>query len=328
MLGLLLLLASSALILSPLKARGAETIPLEDVALAVYYKQADFQLSPLYYAQVNGYYTIEGVRMTIYYAGSNEEALRLLEQGRVHAALLRPVEVVRSIYNNRQLGIFLQYMQDSPYAVVATAVPELYNPEDLAGKTIGFEVGNYDARLALSLFLKRYNLSGSVTLVQTATDPINDLQNRSVDAAVTSRIPVAGILDGQDIPYFVWRAERRGDTPVVGDAFVALRTYLSDENRGLLRRFSRATLKGMQDIVRAPDRAAWDVLLPYQREFSISQIQAVRKELKLLADYLQGDQAFALLGTATTQKYDYFLNKLIEIKLLANKIPPNRLFVF
>ncbi len=311
-----------------LYAGGSRGVQLEDVGIAVYHDQANFQLSPLYYAQVNGLYTLQGIRLTIYYAASTGEVLRLLEQGRVHAALLSATSIVRAIYQDRQLGIFMQYMHQSPYAVVAASIPNLTDPNQLEGKRIGFEVANYDARLALMLFLKRYQLAGRMELVQTPTDPINSLLNFNVDAAVSNRIQTPGLLDGQDFPYFVWQVNRKGDQPVTGDAFVALRSYLSDQNRALLHRFARATLEGMRVLVRNPDRSAWDVVLPYQREFSVNQIAILQKELALLSDYLLGPMNFDMLGTATAKEYQFLLKKMVEMDLIADAVAPERLFVF
>ena len=311
-----------------LAARGNFSTPLEDVGIAVYQDQANFQLSPLYYAQVNGLYTEQGIRLTIYYAGSVEEVLRLLEQGRVHGALLPAVSIVRAVYQDRQIGIFMQYMHQSPYAVVAASSPKLTDPRYLVGKRIGFEVANYEARLAIQLFLKRYGLRDRVELVQTPIDPVNALLNLNLDAAITNRIQVPGLLDGQEFPYFLWQVHRKGDQVLPGDAFVAMRSYLSEQNRALLHRFARATLKGMQVLVRSPDRAAWDVVLPYEREFSVSQIHILQKELRLLGTYILGQQHFSMLGTATTAEYQFLLEKMLEGEMIRDVIPARRLFVF
>ncbi|WGK68792.1 ABC transporter substrate-binding protein [Candidatus Haliotispira prima] len=311
-----------------LHAGGKRGARLEDVAIAVYHEQANFQLSPIYYAQVNGLYTAQGIRLTLYYAGSTEEVLRLLEQGRVHGALMPPVSIVRAIYQNRQLGIFMQYMHQAPYAIVAASVPNLNDPSHLVGKRIGFAVADYDARLALMLFLKRYELTRGVDIIQTPIDPINSLLNLNLDAAITNRIQVTGLLDGQDFPYFLWQVIRKGDQALPGDAFVAMRSYLSDQNRALLRRFARATLEGMQVLVRNPDRSAWDVVLPYQEEFSVNQIAILQKELNLLGDHLLGQQDFTKLGTADAKEYLFLLDKMVEMGLITDTVPANRLFVF
>ena len=311
-----------------LEARGRRSSAPDDVGIAVYHPQADFELSPLYYAQANGLYAQQGLRVLLYYAGSTEEVLRLLEQGRVHGALLPAVSIVRAVYQARQLGIFLQYMQQSPYAVVAASVAGLEDPADLTGKRIGIEAADYDARLALSLFLQHYDLINRVELVQTPVDPINSMLNRNVDAAVTNRIAVPGLLDGQDFPYFLWQVLRKGDQAMPGPAFVAMRSYLSEQNRTLLRRFAEITLEGMQTLVRNPDRTAWDVVLPYQREFSLEQIVILQRELMLLSDYLIGQQNFDLLGTARARNYQFLLNKMTETNLIDQTIPASRLFVF
>lgn len=311
-----------------LGAKGRSEPPLADVGIAVYHSQANFQLSPLYYAQATGLYTLEGVRLTIYYAGSVEATLDLLEQGRVHGALLPPVSIVRAIYQNRQIGIFMQYMHQSPYAVVAASIPNLNDPQHLMGKRIGFEVSNYDARLALALFIGRYGLNGRVELVQTPQDPINALLNLNLDAAVSNRIQVPGLLDGQDFPYFLWQVRRKGDQVLPGDAFVTMRSYLSDQNRALLHRFSRATLEGMKVLVRNPDRSAWDVVLPYEREFNVNQIATLQKELALLGDYILGQRHFDAVGTATSGEYQFLLEKMLEAGMITDTIPASRLFVF
>ena len=311
-----------------LSARGNRRFTLDDVGIAVYYPQANFQLSPLYYAQANGLYAQQGIRLLLYYADSTEEVLRLLEQGRVHGALLPAVGIVRAVYQARQLGIFFQYMQQSPYAVVAASIPGLETPADLAGKRIGIEVANYDARLALLLFLERYGLAKHVKLVQTPVDPINNMLNRDVDAAITNRIAVPGLLDGQDFPYFLWQVPRKGDQAMPGPAFVAMRNYLSDQNRTLLRRFAQTTLEGMQALVRNPDRSAWDVVLPYEKEFSLEQISILQKELQVLGDYLVGQKDFALLGTAGAKDYQFLLKKMQETQLIHQVIPAARLFLF
>ncbi|WGK68795.1 hypothetical protein P0082_09940 [Candidatus Haliotispira prima] len=80
--------------------------------------------------------------------------------------------------------------------------------------------------------------------------------------------------------------------------------------------------------MRNPDRSAWDVVLPYQEEFSVNQIAILQKELNLLGDHLLGQQDFTKLGTADAKEYLFLLDKMVEMGLITDTVPANRLFVF
>ncbi len=141
----------------------------------------------LYIAASRGYFSAEGLTVTVLPVSHGKAAVDLVAQGRADLASAAEVPFVISVLQQAPLGIATSVLSVSrEMAVVARRDRAIRAPRDLTGKRIGVTFGT-SGEYFLWAFLIRHKLAPeSVTLVDLAPGQlIKALESGQVDAAAT-----------------------------------------------------------------------------------------------------------------------------------------------
>lgn len=212
----------------------------------------DVQFAPFYVAQEKGYYAAEGLNVTINHS-SIRDALVQVAQGQLTFANAAGDEVLLARAQQIPIQMVFQTYQEFPVAIFSKQSAGIAKPEDLKGKTVGVP-GRFGATyIGLQGVLYASKLSEQdVAIREIGFTQAAAVRQDNVNAAVGYFNNEPFVLQDEGIPVNVIRVSDY--IKLVSNGIIASERMVS-EQPDTIKRFVRATARGLQDTLDDPDAA-------------------------------------------------------------------------
>lgn len=240
----------------------------------------DVQFAPFYIAQARGYYAAEGLDVTFNHSDIRD-ALVQVAQGKLTFSNASGDEVLLARAQQIPIKMVFQTYQQFPIAIFSKESAGIARPEDLKGKTIGVP-GRFGATyIGLQGLLYASKLSEQdVTIREIGFTQASAVRQDNVNAASGYFNNEPFVLENSGIPVNVIRVSDY--ISLVSNGFVASERFISEQPE-TVRRFARATARGLQDTLNDPDDAFKQTLTFIPELTAERQPQELRKLKETLA---------------------------------------------
>ena len=242
------------------------------------------QFAPFYVAQDQGFYAEEGLDVEFNYGGNVNDLLLQTASGKLPFVLAAGDEIL--LARSQQVPVkmvFLLY-QKLPVAVFSKASAGIAKPEDLRGKTIGLP-GRYGATyIGLRGLLHAAGMQESdVNISEIGFTQFEAVSQDTVPAAVgySNNEPLRVAEGGTPVNVI----EVADYIQIVNNGIVTSETFAA-QNPETVRRFVRATLRGLEATLANPDEAFASSLKQIP-ELAVDQQPFQRKVLSAALGYWQ-----------------------------------------
>jgi NitT/TauT family transport system substrate-binding protein len=235
----------------------------------------DVQFAPFYVAQERGYYAQEGLKVTIEHTFF-QEAVVQVAQGQLTFALAAGDEILAARAQGVPIRMVYQVYQQYPIAIFSKASEGVATPDDLRGTTVGVP-----ARAGATYV----GLLGVMDAQDIPEDDVTiaEIGFTQAEAVQTDKVPVAvGYINNEPLLL----RENGIDVNVipvseyinlVSNGIVASEDRISNDP-DTIRRFLRATARGLQDTLDDPD-GAFEIALGVIPEIPEAQRAQQREKL-------------------------------------------------
>ena len=126
----------------------------------------DIQFAPFYVAKEKGYFTREGVNVTLRHHGAQESLLGALEAGHEDVVFAGGDEMMRGRSNGLDVVDWATMYQKYPVALIVPEDSPIRTPADLRGRTVGLPGQQGENYFTLRAMFKAYGLSEKDVKVQ------------------------------------------------------------------------------------------------------------------------------------------------------------------
>jgi NitT/TauT family transport system substrate-binding protein len=281
------------------------------------------QFAHYYVADKKGYYAAEGLKVTFDY-NFETDVVQRVAQGTVQFGSASGDSVLLARAQGLPVATIATMSQKFPTVFFSKADANIKTPADLKGKTVGIP-GRFGASYIGLLALLYANK------IQESELDIQEIGFNQVAALSEDKVQVASgygnnepiQLDQQGVKVNVIRVA--DFFPLASDGIITAEALIKDDP-DLARGFVRATLRGMQDTIAAPDEA-FAISLEYIPEARSGDAQLQRRVLQETLAYWQSD-ATATEGLGYTDKASWEATHtfLRESGLLKNDVELDKAF--
>ncbi len=236
------------------------------------------QFAGFYMAQEKGYYAAENIKVTFLEGGPNVDIAEKLISGRAGFGILAP-EV---ILINRSRGVpftsIATIFRRSPTVFVAKYDSGIIRPSDFTGKTVSVSsIGFSESETQFKAMMKKLGVDLSKVKVTLHDATYENIYSNEAD--VSAAYSISGVIrmrkKGLKLN-LIWPEDY--GINFYSDTLVTTEKLIS-ENPDLVKRFTRASLKGWQDSI-GDYRQAVNVTLKYAGDKD-SDIQTAMMEAML-----------------------------------------------
>jgi NitT/TauT family transport system substrate-binding protein len=240
----------------------------------------DVQFAPFYVAQAKGYYAAEGLTVTINH-NDIRDALVQVGQGRLQFANASGDEILLARAQGIPVRMVFQTFQQFPIAVFSKQSQGITTPADLRGKAVGVP-GRFGATyIGLKGMLYAAKIpEQEVQITEIGFTQAAAVREDKVPAAVGYFNNEPLVLQNEGTPVNVLRVNDY--ISLVSNGLVASEQMINEQPE-TIRRFARATARGLQETLDDPD-AAFKLSLQFIPELNAErQPQELRKLKETLA---------------------------------------------
>ena len=233
-------------------------------------------------AAERGYYTAEGVDLTLTPGGPAVSVEPLVVAGNALVGLSQPDIVARARQNGANLKVIAATFQRNPAAVMSLASNPIRTPQELVGKKLGIQQAGVPIYNA---FFTSVNIDATkITFVPVQFDPA-PLVSGQVDAFVSFQTNQPIQLATQGIDTVTFLLADYGFNLFTDALIVTEDTLNNAEDRATVARIVRATIKGWQDAITDPAMAAELVVNKYGKSLNLdlrAQTLTAKAEIPLI----------------------------------------------
>jgi NitT/TauT family transport system substrate-binding protein len=236
----------------------------------------DVQFAPFYVAQAKGYYAAEGLNVTFNHSDIRD-ALVQVAQGQLNFANAAGDEILLARAQQIPVKMVFQTYQQFPVAIFSKQSAGIAKPEDLKGKTIGVP-GRFGATyIGLQGVMYAAKLQEQdVSIREIGFTQAAAVRQDNVNAAVGYFNNEPFVLQNEGIPVNVIRVSDY--IALVSNGVVASEKFIAEQPE-TVKRFARATSRGLQDTLNDPD-AAFKLALTFIPELSADKQPQELNKLK------------------------------------------------
>ena len=295
-------------------ADGEETVngePENIVFMAGYKPQANLPFVGVYVADNKGYFEEQGLNVDIKHSASGEH-VKLLLSGDIQFSTSDAGSVLKQTSSSgAPITAVALLGQKGQQGYVALTESQINSLKDWEGKTFGYKISlpsDYVAMMVAGGVLRE-----NIQEVSVGFDP-RILTEGKVDilAVFKSNEPDTIRSLGYDVK--VWDPYDYG-VPTLGLTYITTQDY-ANINPGIVKRFLKATLKGIEFAINNPDSAI-DIVLQFAPESSAEhQSFMLRTEIKdARSDYTDKNG----VGTMSDSQWKSLYDHLLEYNALENE---------
>jgi putative hydroxymethylpyrimidine transport system substrate-binding protein len=210
---------------------------------------------PLYAAQQEGYFSQEGVRVTLQVPANTDDPLKLAAAGRVDVAVNYEPNVILARAQGlpvRSIGVLIGQPLTTIMFLKSSGIR---SPKDLVGRRVGFAVTGFADAMVDQVMRSAGASTTGIRMVNVGFDLVPALLSHKVDAVVGAyrnyeRVQIE--LQGQPVAMF--EPERYG-VPTFYELVLITSDTALGRHREALQRFVRAVGRGIAFTVKNPDQA-------------------------------------------------------------------------
>lgn len=240
-------------------------------------------------AAERGYYTAEGLDLTLTPGGPSVSVEPLVVSGNALAGLSQPDNVARARQNGAKLKVIAATFQRNPAAVMSLASSPIATPQQLVGKKLGIQQNGVPIYNA---FFSSINIDPStITYVPVQFDPA-PLISGQVDAFVSFQTNQPVQLKTQGIDTVTFLPADYGFNLFSDALIVSEDTLNKADARATAVAILRATIKGWQDALADPAMAAGLVVNKYGQSLNLD-LQAQTLTAQAQVPLIQTDETNA-----------------------------------
>jgi NitT/TauT family transport system substrate-binding protein len=235
------------------------------------------QFTPMYVAIERGYFTDEGLEITLDY-GMETDLLQRVGTNDLQFAIASGDQVVLARANELPVRYVLNWYNRFPVCVVSLAESGIVEPGDLAGKTVGTPAVEGASYIGWLAFAQEVGLdAGDVNLQVIGYTQVASLVEKRVDAAICYALnePIQLRTAGYEINAFYLDEY----TALVSNGLITNDQTIEAQPE-LVEKVTRAFLRGLRDTLDDPD-AAFDIartVIPEMDEETARLQRAVLQE--------------------------------------------------
>lgn len=210
------------------------------------------QFTPMYVALERGYFSEEGIEVTLDY-GMETDLLQRLGTNDLQFAIGSGDQVVLARGNGLPVKYVVNWYQRFPVCVVSLTEAGINTPQDLVGKTVGIPVTEGASYIGWLAFLKQVGIKPEQVKLQTiGYTQVASLTEKRVDAAVSYAMnePVQLRALGHNINVFYLDQY----TGLVSNGLITNDETIKKQPK-LVEGVTRAFLRGLRDTLDDPDAA-------------------------------------------------------------------------
>lgn len=270
------------------------------------------QYAPFYVAVENGYYAEEGLEIEFDYK-SETDGVALVGANEIPFSLVSAEQVPLARAQGLPVVYVMAWWQDYPVAIAVDAKGDIQQLSDLRGKKIGLP-GLYGASyVGLRALLNAAGLTESdVELESIGYNQVEALVSGREDAVViyANNEPFQLKANGYNARVF----------PVKDYAHLASNGILTNEetiknNPDLIRRFIRATLRGLDDTLARPSEA-FEISKKYVEGLGQANQLTQWEILRASVEYWRTKQP----GVSNPTAWENMQNTLLDMEILKSPI--------
>jgi putative hydroxymethylpyrimidine transport system substrate-binding protein len=210
---------------------------------------------PLYAAQQEGYFSQEGVRVTLQVPANTDDPLKLAAAGRVDVAVNYEPNVILARAQGlpvRSIGVLIGQPLTTIMFLKSSGIR---SPKDLVGRHVGFAVTGFADAMVDQVMRSAGASTSGIRMVNVGFDLVPALLSHKVDAVVGAyrnyeRVQIE--LQGQPVGMF--EPERYG-VPTFYELVLITSDTALGQHREALQRFVRAVGRGIAFTLKNPDQA-------------------------------------------------------------------------
>lgn len=323
----LLLVALSACASGSQPTTGESTIPasptnmppqakaLEDVTVGLTYIP-DIQFAPFYLADKHGYFTDEGLNVTLRHHGQGESLFGALASGEEDVVNAGADEMVQARSQGIDVAAFGQLYHTYPVVLIVPDESDIAQLGDIRGKTIGVPGPFGENWFALLALLKQANLSeDDVTIEHIGFTTQAALLTGKVDAVMGFSNNDVVNFRASDLPVRTFALESNALQSIAVGALDATIRERPEVLAGLRTALARA----IRDIQADPKGAVADCFDYLPKVSGANKIAQAEAVLKATAK-LYGDDALAIDASVWPDMIEF----MDEAGLLESTVDPVR----
>lgn len=288
-----------------------------DVSLPVGYIP-NVQFAPLYVAIEKGYFTKEGINLTLDYSFETD-AVALLGANELQFAIASGEQVLLARNQGLPVVYVTAWYQKYPVAVASKSGKGILKPEDLRGKVIGVPVLSGASYIGLRAILEAGGLSeDDVSLGVIGFSQVEMLATDRVDAAVVYVANEPVVLEGQGYPTDLICVDDY--LTLVSNGLITNEKTLAEEPE-LVKSMIRALLHGMSDVLADPDEA-YRISTKYVETLAQADETVQKQVLARSIELWQG----ASLGKSDPVAWNNMLAILVKMGMVPGDMDVTRAF--
>ena len=207
----------------------------------------DAEFAGYYIADTKGYFTKNGLKVTMAPGGPSVTPEQIVVSGRADFGLDGADYITTSVNQGAKLVIVGAQFQKNPLGVMSLTKANIHEPKDLIGKKLGVPSGQYDQ---IKSFLKINNVNPSdVHFVSYGTDP-TPVANGSLDAAIAFATTDPYLLQGKGFKTNTFLLADYNYN-VYNDCIFVTQDTLKNKRKEVVA-FVRSAILGWQDNIADP----------------------------------------------------------------------------
>ncbi len=314
---LLLVVLALMLVVTLAACQGAEPAEQEAVTLAMGFIP-NVQFTPVYVALEHGYFTEQGLEVTLDY-GMETDLLQRLAMGDVDFAIASGDQVVLARANGLPVTYVANWYRRFPVCIVTLAESGIETPQDLIGKRVGIPALEGASYIGWLAFLDGTGIPReSVDLQVIGYTQVASLTEKRVDAVVSYALnePVQLRQSGYEINVF----DLDEYTQLVSNGLITTDQVIAEDPE-LVRRMVAAFLRGIEDTLADPE-AAFAITRQYIPEMDDEAAVLQRAVLEECLRFWNGEP----LGYNDPAVWEASVALLRNLGLISTDLDPKTLY--
>jgi NitT/TauT family transport system substrate-binding protein len=256
-----------------------------------------------YYAKAKGYFTDEGLDVTLIPAGTGIDQVQMVDSGQATIGIAGPEQVIAAADKGVKLKVFASEFQTTPVSMTCRKDSSVTKPAELKGKRLGVK---QNAELFAKLFLSKNGLSmDDVTPTTIGGSDISLIIAGRIDCMITTfAFNEPALIEQAGVPVNVLRLGDYGLNSQTDSYFVKADWYATPANQETLVKYMKAEGKAWDAFFKDPaGLSKWFVDQAFNDGLNVEQQQFQgTTQVKYMADALTADKGIFWVNPKTWEE--------------------------